>query len=197
MAWTDERVDLLKKLWTEGLSAAQIANRLGGVTRNAVVGKVHRLGLSTRATTSRKPLVRRSTTGTKPARSAGSKPTPAATKKKSQHTGDLPEIFAGIDSDHLEGRPTQDYKELYIPPEERETVLTLKANNCRWPIGDPLADDFHFCGKRRIPDKSYCEHHANVAFQQPSTSKNTKNIRKKKDGARPYVTKQDFSDIHY
>ncbi|HBH40786.1 MAG TPA: GcrA cell cycle regulator, partial [Rhizobiales bacterium] len=53
MAWTDERVELLKKLWTEGLSASQVAGRLGGVTRNAVIGKVHRLGLSGRATSSR------------------------------------------------------------------------------------------------------------------------------------------------
>ena len=53
MAWTDERVEQLKKLWAEGLSASQIAGRLGGVTRNAVIGKVHRLGLSGRATTSR------------------------------------------------------------------------------------------------------------------------------------------------
>ena len=53
MAWTDERVELLKKLWAEGLSASQIAGRLGGVTRNAVIGKVHRLGLSGRATSSR------------------------------------------------------------------------------------------------------------------------------------------------
>ena len=53
MAWNDERVELLKKLWSDGLSASQIAGRLGGVTRNAVIGKVHRLGLSGRATTSR------------------------------------------------------------------------------------------------------------------------------------------------
>ena len=53
MAWTEERVELLKKLWAEGLSASQIASRLGGVTRNAVIGKVHRLGLSGRATTTR------------------------------------------------------------------------------------------------------------------------------------------------
>ncbi|MGZ5850479.1 MAG: GcrA family cell cycle regulator, partial [Methyloceanibacter sp.] len=53
MAWNDERVELLKKLWAEGLSASQIASRLGGVTRNAVIGKVHRLGLSGRATSSR------------------------------------------------------------------------------------------------------------------------------------------------
>jgi len=53
MSWTDERVDLLKKLWSEGLSASQIAGRLGGVTRNAVIGKVHRLGLSGRATSTR------------------------------------------------------------------------------------------------------------------------------------------------
>ncbi len=58
MAWTDDRVELLKKLWAEGLSASQIANRLGGVTRNAVIGKVHRLGLSGRTTTSRAKVPR-------------------------------------------------------------------------------------------------------------------------------------------
>ena len=58
MSWTDDRVDLLKKLWSEGLSASQIAGRLGGVTRNAVIGKVHRLGLSGRATTSRMKSIR-------------------------------------------------------------------------------------------------------------------------------------------
>ena len=58
MAWNDERVELLKKLWAEGLSASQIAGRLGGVTRNAVIGKVHRLGLSGRATTSRMKIMR-------------------------------------------------------------------------------------------------------------------------------------------
>ena len=63
MGWTDERVELLKKLWAEGLSASQIAGRLGGVTRNAVIGKVHRLGLSGRATSSRSssPRPRRAT----------------------------------------------------------------------------------------------------------------------------------------
>ena len=57
MAWTEERVELLKKLWAEGLSASQIAGRLGGVTRNAVIGKVHRLGLAGRATSSRSRVV--------------------------------------------------------------------------------------------------------------------------------------------
>ena len=59
MGWTDERVALLTKLWADGLSASQIAAELGGITRNAVIGKVHRLGLAGRKTTSRKPLPRR------------------------------------------------------------------------------------------------------------------------------------------
>ena len=53
MAWTDDRVEILKKMWGEGKSASQIAKELGGVTRNAVIGKVHRLGLSNRATTAK------------------------------------------------------------------------------------------------------------------------------------------------
>ncbi len=173
MAWTDERVDLLKKLWTEGLSASQIANRLGGVTRNAVIGKVHRLGLSGRATTSRVKPVR--------ARKRVAKTSTKMLKNKYNSASGANMKPAFDVSGATKESTTHQYQELFIPPEERKTILTLKENNCRWPIGDPTDEDFHFCGKTRVPGSPYCEHHACVAFQ-PVQSKRNKDRQLKAAG---------------
>jgi len=157
MAWTDDRVDLLKKYWAEGLSASQIAQRLGEVTRNAVIGKVHRLGLSGRATTTRMKSVRPRR------RMAG-----ARRAKLSQRGG-----FGsgGIKSRYNpDGHPKntagyQDYEELVIPVEERRYIATLTESSCRWPIGDPQHKDFHFCSGDHMPGSPYCEFHSTIAFQ--------------------------------
>ena len=164
MAWTDERVDILKKLWMEGLSASQIATRLGGVTRNAVIGKVHRLGLSGRATTSRaksaRPRKRKNvnTSGGRKQqmRTPGSggrlhKLDPAASGGE-QPGHNLKLLFNPVD-------------ELDIPVAERATMMTLKEHSCRWPIGDPCEDDFHFCGREKVEGRPYCEFHVEKAYQ--------------------------------
>lgn len=153
MAWNEERVELLKRLWAEGLSASQVASRLGGVTRNAVIGKVHRLGLSGRATSSR-----------------SSSPRPRRTQAPRQHrTTSL--VFGTRGNVALKPTFEEDVEplpavvqELYIPPAERATILTLKEAMCRWPIGDPSEEDFHFCG-RKTGASPYCEHHARIAYQ--------------------------------
>ena len=156
MAWNDERVDLLKKLWSDGLSASQIAGRLGGVTRNAVIGKVHRLGLSGRATTSRmkshRPRVR----------------TQASSKRL------MKPRFANVGNPALRNLylgDTEPYvppaEEVVIPLNERKYIQTLTEVCCRWPIGDPQHADFHFCGKGKVPGLPYCEVHARRAFQPP------------------------------
>ena len=137
MGWTEERVGILKKLWLEGLSASQIAKQLGGVTRNAVIGKVHRLGLSGRATPSQPP---------RPAVSTSSLPRRMAPAP--HQPGSNPE-------------PTPVY---YVEEPGSATVLTLGAHMCKWPIGDPASDNFTFCG-RRIGEGSYCVEHARVAYQ--------------------------------
>lgn len=156
MAWTDERVELLKKLWAEGLSASQIASRVGSVTRNAVIGKVHRLGLSGRATTSRMKTHRPR------ARVAGDKRLVA--KSRFQAIGN-PALRALYQPD---AEPfVQPVEELVIPLAERKTIETLGECNCRWPIGDPQAADFHFCGKNKVVGLPYCEFHARRAFQPP------------------------------
>ncbi len=145
MAWTDERVEQLKTLWAEGLSAAQIANKMGGVTRNAVIGKVHRLGLSGRAT-------------------------PA----KPQRGRAAPELKVNGEARRA---PAEEVKPVIPEPEfiapatldtgDQVTVATIKNNMCKWPIGDPATDDFHFCGQTTLPGKSYCAYHAHMAFQPP------------------------------
>lgn len=154
MAWTEERVETLKKLWTEGLSASQIAGRLGDVTRNAVIGKVHRLGLSGRATTSRIKTVR---------------PRKRVARVGSKQSRPL---RFGAPRTNFQGGPTppseQSFElaeELEIPMEERKYIPTLTESCCRWPIGDPTHDDFHFCGKDKVNGMPYCEFHARRAFQ--------------------------------
>ena len=155
MSWTDDRVELLKKLWADGLSASQVANQLGGVTRNAVIGKVHRLGLSGRATTSRVKLTRARRRPSRP-RSEGGKSYPtygnAALKPYYDPDAD-PELLP------------QPVQEIHIPPEQRQTILTLNETTCRWPIGDPAEEEFYFCGGSSEVGKPYCEHHSKIAFQ--------------------------------
>lgn len=176
MGWTDERVELLKKLWLEGLSASQIAGVLGeGVTRNAVIGKVHRLKLSGRAKpASSAPRVRstarpsrrvaapssggRSSLGSHGGvmkqRSMGSAPMQGATALK------ISEEFV------TEAYVAPQVAELFIPVEQRLTLLQLSEQTCKWPIGDPLSADFYFCGQHSNDGKPYCEFHSRRAYHQ-------------------------------
>lgn len=154
MGWTDERVELLKKLWGEGLSASQIAGRLGSVSRNAVIGKVHRLGLSGRATTSRMKTHRPR------ARIANAK---RAVAKSRFATIGNPAVRALYTGDAEPYTPPAE--ELDIPMAERKSIQTLTECSCRWPIGDPQAVEFHFCGKNKVAGLPYCEFHARRAFQ--------------------------------
>lgn len=167
MAWTDERVELLKKLWGEGLSASQIAGRLGSVTRNAVIGKVHRLGLSGRATTSRMKSHR---------------PRPRLAAKRiannkqrfaNASTGN-PALRALYQVEQEAYSPPAE--EMIIPKAERKTIQTLTECSCRWPIGDPQSAEFHFCGKNKVPGLPYCEFHARRAFQPPQTRRREREV---------------------
>ncbi len=139
---------MLKKLWMDGLSASQIAKQLGGVTRNAVIGKVHRLGLSGRATPSQ------------PARPVFKAPraprpmAPAAAPRRMEAHAPL---------SHAPVAPTPPV--YYVEEPGSATVLTLGAHMCKWPIGDPSTDNFTFCGRRTGQDGPYCVEHARVAYQ--------------------------------
>src|SRR6201991_4158071 len=151
MGWTDERVELLKKLWQDGLSASQIAKQLGGVTRNAVIGKVHRLGLSGRAAPS------------KPARTVFKAPRPA---RPVSTTPAAPRRL-GEPTSHAPAPPVR-----YVDEAPgTATVLTLGAHMCKWPIGDPALDNFTFCGRRSEENGPYCHEHATVAYQPAQAKK--------------------------
>jgi GcrA cell cycle regulator len=169
MTWNDERVDLLKKLWSDGLSASQIAGRLGGVTRNAVIGKVHRLGLSGRATTSRMKSHR---PRTRP------QPNPTAAKRLMK-----PRFAPNVGNPALRNLYLADSEpfmpaaeEVEIPLKERKYIQTLTESCCRWPIGDPQQADFHFCGKKKVTGLPYCELHARRAFQPPQPRRREREV---------------------
>lgn len=170
MSWNDERVELLKKLWSDGLSASQIAGRLGGVTRNAVIGKVHRLGLSGRATTSRMKSHR---PRTRPQPNAIAQPNKRLAKPRFAATGNpaLRSLYLG-DSEPY----TPPAEELEIPLKERKYIQTLTESCCRWPIGDPQQPDFHFCGRKKVPGLPYCEAHARRAFQPPQARRRDREV---------------------
>ena len=148
-SWTEDRVGALKKLWLEGQSASQIAKQLGGgVTRNAVIGKVHRLGLSGRAAPSQparatfrpsrpRPAAQPTQAPSAPRRIEAVQPRPAAAPSVPAPMPDLPGTA---------------------------TVMTLGAHMCKWPIGDPSSNEFSFCG-RRSSEGVYCVEHARVAYQ--------------------------------
>lgn len=154
MSWTDERVELLKKLWSEGLSASQIAAQLGGVTRNAVIGKVHRLSLSGRA----KPAT--STPRPRKVRAAAA-PRPAARHYVSGNTA-------------LKTQPSpaprrlpapMAMEDVVVPISHKVSLLALNDSMCKWPEGDPGTENFHFCGHRNWNSLPYCEYHARLAYQ--------------------------------
>ncbi len=169
MAWTDERVEVLKKLWAEGLSASQIANHLGGVTRNAVIGKVHRLGLSGRATTSRVKSIR-------PRKRANSSPSGVPQMRYVSHGNTaLKNVF---EADYMTQNEPQlaPVEELVIPPEERATIMSLTECMCRWPYGDPTEEDFHFCGRKKVPGVPYCEFHSRIAYQPVQSRRRDKKV---------------------
>jgi GcrA cell cycle regulator len=145
MGWTDERVETLKKLWLDGLSASQIAKQLGGVTRNAVIGKVHRLGLSGRATPSQPQ---------RPTFKAPRAPRPAIAAAPAPRRPLEPAAPAQM--------PTP---AMVAEAPGTATVLTLGAHMCKWPIGDPASDGFTFCGRRSDREGPYCSEHARIAYQ--------------------------------
>ncbi len=149
MSWTDERVEQLKKLWADGLSASQIAARMGGITRNAVIGKVHRLGLSGR---------------TRPVRpSRPRNPFPGNTPH-CQYSGNLALKREETMRPMPEPEPAP-IVAVEIAPGEHVSILTLNEKRCKWPIGDPQHDDFHFCGHESGSESPYCRVHARMAYQ--------------------------------
>ncbi|MEM1378591.1 MAG: GcrA family cell cycle regulator [Pseudomonadota bacterium] len=182
MSWTDERVETLKKLWTDGLSASQIAAKLGGVSRNAVIGKVHRLKLAPRAKSTKQagPKVKRvpSSAGRPGAASLGGGSGGSRSRTNAYATGRTSggmathsvgatalkantEIVAFAEADQ---RPIED---IVVPISRKLKLTELSDQTCKYPHGDPLSDDFHFCGHQTEEKSPYCKYHGKLVFQQP------------------------------
>ena len=165
MSWTDERIALLKKMWKEGKSAAEIAKTLGkGVTRNAVIGKAHRMGLSGRPSPIKKPV---------PAKKEG---TAAAAPRK--ETKEVSKKAAPAPAGKTNPGFVKEAEELkkiekeMVPLGGGVSLLELNERMCKWPIGDPREADFTFCGRGIRVGTPYCPDHAAMAYQTSSRSRN-------------------------
>jgi len=139
--WSEDRVTILQSLWLDGLSASQIAKQLGGVTRNAVIGKVHRLGLSGRAVPSVPARPARISIPRSPRRETAPRPKPVARHATLPASPAPPPEGPGLVS----------------------SMAALGAHACKWPIGDPKASSFSFCG--RLANGPYCPAHKAQAFR--------------------------------
>lgn len=183
--WTDERVKQLREMWTKGLSASQIAGRLGGVTRNAVIEKLHRMGLSGRGSVTRTSRMRsRAPTASRAqCRAAKNQVTKikAASPKVRRQAAPTPRPTSFSPAQ----KPNAGLLvPAAAPPVERKTILALGINDCRWPIGDPQDNDFHFCGKDKVPGLPYCEAHVHRAYKTPESTAD----RKRQRGYYAYLT---------
>jgi GcrA cell cycle regulator len=163
--WTDDRVALLRRLWEDGQSASKIAAQLGGVTRNAVIGKVHRLGLGGRA--------------------RGAEEAPASVSK----VVEIETAIAVVETQAPEPvaivahRPAPEFPAPAPAPEpvalavsQRVTIMDLRESMCRWPLGDPTTPEFRFCGARSITGLPYCTHHAEIAYQPAAERKRDRRV---------------------
>ena len=179
MSWTDERVEVLKKMWGEGQSASVIAKELGGVTRNAVIGKVHRLGLSNRVTST---TAKTGSAGKAKVEIKVKKVAPATPRKAVSAPENVRITPPAVRKIIPAGQPLPPQPSANeISPEalakvneiektaKRISLMELTEKTCKWPVGDPATEDFWFCGLSVKVGKPYCEAHVGVAFQPMSS----------------------------
>lgn len=164
--WTDERVELLTKLWSEGLSASQIAAQLGGVSRNAVIGKVHRLHLSSRGRTTGSTARPGKKAAPAPVKAAAAtvKPTTTSSRVVTTTIG-ATALQAQFDAEPVARQHIRPAGNVVVPISRRLQLIQLSERTCKWPNGDPLSEDFSFCGNDVGDNGPYCSFHASVAFQ--------------------------------
>jgi GcrA cell cycle regulator len=195
MAWTDERIDQLKSMWEKGMTASQIAEELGGVSRNAVIGKAHRLGLQARPSPVSKdegvvpapaapepraealrpapaprpaPVERPVAPPAPPSTSAPSEPSaPPQPQIRSIGPGGFLRQTPGEQSAPIPPAPPRRLVPARPSPEmaDKTSLLDLNDRICKWPLGHPGEPDFHFCGGPVNPGFPYCVTHCGQAYQ--------------------------------
>ena len=156
MAWDEDTVGRLRKLWDEGLPCSLIGEALG-FTRNAVIGKAHRLQLPDRASGS--------------ARRIGGRMTGRKNRMKAYKRLGLEQKMANAAARAAKVAEFTAAKlapDLVVPIEKRKGLIALEDKDCRWPIGDPQTPEFHFCDQQKVPGLPYCEFHRKRAFEVPS-----------------------------
>lgn len=196
MAWTNEMIDTLKKMWKEGLTTGEIGRRLG-VSKNSIVGKVHRLQLDGRPspikkkdeagekkpakTTAQSKVSQTSKVPQTPKAALPAKPAPAALPKIPQvprisqvpQTSQTPKAEPRKEEKKPEKTQVFLSKEMSAPiipnarPKSRDgriTLTDLDNHTCRWPLGDPTDENFHFCGKKVRVGQTYCDEHSATAY---------------------------------
>ena len=171
--WTEDRVELLSKLWLNGVTAAEITSQLGGTTRNAVIGKAYRLGLSNQKRQKKTSHEEE----TEEAESAAVETDSAPIAE----TDDQEIALDALDADDDASEGTVDdatSARLAEALSEKLQLMQLSEKTCKWPIGDPATDDFWFCGLPSMPGKPYCEPHNKLATQPLTSRKDRKNARK-------------------
>jgi GcrA cell cycle regulator len=195
MSWTEERIERLKKMWHDGATASQIADELGGVSRNAVIGKAHRLGLEQRPSPV-KPGEEKDQRKAAPAAAApkaaapraepAAKRAPAAAETPADPTAPPPVNRSAPEMQYRsigpggfirQGPGDQQPPIPPAPPRrlvpakpspevaDKTSLLDLNDRICKWPIGHPGEPDFHFCGQAANPGFPYCVQHCGVAYQ--------------------------------
>jgi len=194
MSWTDERIDQLKRLWGQGMTASQIADELGGVSRNAVIGKAHRLGLEARPSpvkggetpvsgTPAPPAApapapapeKASAPAPRPAPAPAPAPTAAPPAPVAPPQPTIRSIGPGGFQRQTPGEQTAPIAP--APPRrlvpakpsaevaDKTSLLDLNDKICKWPLGHPGEPDFHFCGEPINPGFPYCLEHCSIAYQ--------------------------------
>ena len=185
MAWTDKMVEDLKQMWKDGLTTGEIGRRLG-VSKNSIVGKVHRLGLSGRPS----PIKKK---GATPAKPAAPKPTSKPESKAEAKTIDkqvanqaesTEKKLAQPEKVSPEKKPLESEKKDFTEnfnfnfsykhegsKEGFTRLVDLDNHTCRWPIGDPKDENFHFCGKKVKIGQTYCEEHAALDYVKSNLKK--------------------------
>lgn len=171
MEWTEQRIEMLRKLWGQGQTASQIATLLGGVTRNAVIGKAHRLGLTGRPS----PIKRDGTEAGSPAprrKAAG------AQRRQQPAIAPMPNLRqaaasqAAAESAPIATAPAVEARasEPAMPkaPPAPRAAAQAGSKSCSWPVGDPKQAGFHFCGDSAEPGRPYCAHHCTIAYHRKS-----------------------------
>lgn len=154
LTWSDARVEQLKSLWEAGLSASQIAAELGNVTRNAVIGKVHRIGLAGRAKSAAEAAAPR------PRKPRPAQPMVRVSRPVSRGSAALAQAFEA----EPEPDPVSSFDNV-VPMSQRLSLAQLSEATCHWPIGDPGSPDFFFCGGKSLAGLPYCACHSRMAYQ--------------------------------